>query len=448
MAKKKTRYVCQSCGYISPGWIGKCPECNTWSSFQEEIEESSDSSSSSKSARREPKITPAKLKDVKGLETERTGTGIGELDQVLGGGLVKGSVILVGGEPGIGKSTIMLQTAGILTGGSKKVLYVSGEESASQIRLRADRLGIGTADIHILPTNSLEDVLSALDGEWFDYVVMDSIQTVASADLNSAAGTVGQVRHVTYRMVETAKSRGITVMIVGQVTKDGYIAGPKLLEHLVDTVLYFEGDYSRGLRILRSVKNRFGPTNEVGIFEMSDKGLIELKDYNFAEDSQDKSAGKVNVPVIEGTRAFLVEVQALVAPTFYQFPKRNAMGFDVNRMNMLMAVLDKKGGMNLSGSDVYVNVAGGMKITETGSDLALCAAIVSSYRERAVSPKTTFIGEVGLTGTIRQVSNIKSRMTECYKMGIRKFYLPEKVEFDKEIEIVLTRDISSLLDML
>lgn len=390
---------------------------------------------------------PSSLRDVKGLETERTGTGIGELDQVLGGGLVKGSVILVGGEPGIGKSTIMLQTAGILAKDGKKVLYVSGEESSSQIKLRAERIGAGNMDIDILPTNSLEDVLSALDGQWFDYVVMDSIQTVASADLNSAAGTVGQVRHVTYRMVETAKSRGITVMIVGQVTKDGYIAGPKLLEHLVDTVLYFEGDYSRGLRILRSVKNRFGPTNEVGIFEMSDKGLIELKNYSFAE-GDDRSAGKVHVPVIEGTRAFLVEVQALVAPTFYQFPKRNATGFDINRMNMMLAVLDKKGGLNLSGSDVYINVAGGMKITETSADLALCAAIASSYRERPVPSGTTFIGEVGLTGSVRPVSNMKSRVAECYKMGIRKFYLPEQVGFDKDIEIVLTKDISAFLDML
>lgn len=446
MAKKKSRYVCQNCGYVSPGWIGKCPECQTWSSFIEEVEETEDTAK--KGARREPGVAPASLRDVKGLETERTGTGIGELDQVLGGGLVKGSVVLVGGEPGIGKSTIMLQTAGILAKDGKKVLYVSGEESASQIKLRAERIGSGNMDINILPTNSFEDVMAALDGQRFDYVVMDSIQTVASADLNSAAGTVGQVRHVTYRMVETAKSRGITVMIVGQVTKDGYIAGPKLLEHLVDTVLYFEGDYSRGLRILRSVKNRFGPTNEVGIFEMSDKGLIELIDYNFAEDDNDRSSGKVHVPVIEGTRAFLVEVQALVAPTFYQFPKRNATGFDANRMNMMLAVLDKKGGLNLSGSDVYVNVAGGMKITETSADLALCAAIVSSYRERPVQPKTTFIGEVGLTGSVRSVSNMKSRVAECYKMGIRKFYLPEQVGFDKDIEIVLTKDISAFLDML
>ena len=444
MAKKKSRYVCQNCGYVSPGWIGKCPECSSWSSFVEEIEEAS--APAGKKAH-EPYVSAVNLRDVRGLETERTHTGIGELDQVLGGGLVKGSVILVGGEPGIGKSTIMLQSAGILSVGSRKVLYVSGEESAAQIKLRAERLGIGTADISILPTNSLEDVLSALDSERFDYVVLDSIQTVASAELNSAAGTVGQVRHVTYRLVEVAKSRAITVLIVGQVTKDGYIAGPKLLEHLVDTVLYFEGDYSRGLRILRSVKNRFGPTDEVGIFEMSDKGLIELKNYSFADDADRSVSGRVNVPVIEGTRAFLVEVQALVAPTFYQFPKRNAMGIDVNRMNMLLAVLDKKGGLNLAGSDVYINVAGGMKITETSADLALCAAIVSSYREQAISPETTFIGEVGLTGTVRPVSNMKSRIAECYKMGVRKFYLPEKVEFDKKIEIVLTRDISGFLDM-
>jgi len=444
MAKKKSKYLCQECGYVSPAWIGKCPECSSWSSFVEEVEE--ETSAKTPLSKRTPKVKPVSLRSVKGLETERTSSGISELDQVLGGGLVKGSVLLVGGEPGIGKSTIMLQVAGILTGSSRKVLYVSGEESASQIKLRADRLKVSDRDVEILSTNSLEDVLQASEDADYDYIVMDSIQTIASDDLNSAAGTVGQVKHVTYRLVEFAKSRAITVMIVGQVTKDGYIAGPKVLEHLVDTVLYFEGDYDKGIRILRSVKNRFGPTNEVGIFEMSDKGLIELKGYSFVDDKEDGSAGRIHAPVIEGTRAFLVELQALVAPTFYQFPKRNSMGFELNRMNMLLAVLDKKGGLNLSGSDVYINIAGGMKITETSADLALCAAIISSYRDRAVPSDTTFIGEVGLTGAIRSVSNMKGRVAECYKMGIRKFYLPEKVEFEKNIEIVLTKNISDFMD--
>jgi DNA repair protein RadA/Sms len=444
VAKKKSKYVCQSCGYVSPGWIGKCPECSSWSSFVEEIplEEST-----AAIAKRNPKVKPVSLKDVKGLETERTPTGMPELDQVLGGGLVKGSVLLVGGEPGIGKSTIMLQCAGILSRDRLKVLYVSGEESAAQLRLRADRLGVSDNEIDILSTNSLEDVLQACEGEKPDYIILDSIQTIASDDLNSAAGTVGQVKHVTYRLVELAKSRGITVMIVGQVTKDGYIAGPKVLEHLVDTVLYFEGDYSRGVRILRSVKNRFGPTNEVGIFEMTDKGLVELNSYSFVEDKQDTSAGRVFVPVMEGTRAFLVEVQALVAPTFYQYPKRNCMGFDLNRLNMLLAVLEKKGGLNLAGSDIYINVAGGMKITETSADLAICAAIVSSFRDRPIDPQTTFIGEVGLTGVIRPVSNMGNRLSESYKMGIRKYFVPEKVEFDKSIEIGLSINVSKFLDM-
>ncbi|XOB65844.1 DNA repair protein RadA [Deferribacteres bacterium DY0037] len=444
MAKKKAKYVCQSCGYVSPGWIGKCPECNSWSSFVEEIQADAATTAIGK---RIAKAKPVSLKDVKGLETERTPTGMPELDQVLGGGLVKGSVLLVGGEPGIGKSTIMLQCAGILSRDRLKVLYVSGEESAAQLRLRSDRLGVSENEIDILSTNSLEDVLQACEEEKPDYIILDSIQTIASDDLNSAAGTVGQVKHVTYRLVELAKSRGITVMIVGQVTKDGYIAGPKVLEHLVDTVLYFEGDYSRGVRILRSVKNRFGPTNEVGLFEMTDKGLLELSSYSFVDDRADNSAGRVFVPVMEGTRAFLIEVQALVAPTFYQFPKRNCMGFDLNRLNMLLAVLEKKGGVNLAGSDIYINVAGGMKITETSADLAICAAIVSSFRDRPIDPHSTFIGEVGLTGVIRPVSNMGSRLSESYKMGIRKYYLPEKVEFDKTIEIGLSINVSKFLDM-
>ncbi|WP_022851036.1 DNA repair protein RadA [Limisalsivibrio acetivorans] len=442
MAKKRSTYVCQSCGAVSPKWVGKCPECETWSSMVEEAPEPEAKKGSIAGRDVEPQI----LGSIKGVEVDRTPTGIGELDQVLGGGLVLGSVVLVGGEPGIGKSTIMLQVAGILGNTGKNTLYVSGEESPSQIKLRADRLGVHTENVSILSTNSLEDIIAALTKQRYDYLVTDSIQTVASEELTSAPGTVGQVKHVTYRMVEIAKQKGITTFIVGQVTKEGYIAGPKVLEHLVDTVLYFEGDYSRGIRILRSVKNRFGPTNEVGLFEMSDKGLMELNESGLLAGAENAAAGKVFVTLMEGTRAFLVELQALVTPTFFQFSRRNAMGFDANRLNMLLAVLDKKAGLNLGASDVYMNVAGGMKISETAADLAICAAVVSSFRDNAVSTDTVFIGEVGLTGEIRNVSNMKSRLAEASKFGIKRAFLPEKVDFDGKIDIIPVKNVTEFID--
>lgn len=441
MAKKKSVYICQSCGSVSPKWIGKCPECGAWSSYVEEMPQ--DEASPSAKVR---DVQPLLLGSIKGLEVDRTITGIGELDQVLGGGFVKGSVVLVGGEPGIGKSTIMLQVAGILGTRGAKILYASGEESPSQIKMRAERLGIATDKLSILATNSLEDILTAADRDKFEYIVADSVQTIASEELSSAPGTVGQVKHVTYRMVEAAKQKGITTLIVGQVTKDGYIAGPKVLEHLVDTVLYFEGDYSRGIRILRSVKNRFGPTNEVGLFEMSSQGLLECPDGGLLGSTQSDAAGKVLVPVMEGTRAFLVELQALVTPTYFQFSRRNANGFDTNRLNMLIAVLDKKGGLNLGASDIYLNIAGGIKITETSADLAVCAAIISSFREKPVRTDTVFIGEVGLTGETRNVANVKNRLTEAVKFGVKRAYLPEKIDFDGKLDIIPVKNISDFLD--
>ncbi|QAR32345.1 DNA repair protein RadA [Geovibrio thiophilus] len=441
MAKKKSVYICQSCGSVSPKWIGKCPECGAWSSYVEEMPQ--DEITSSAKIR---DVQPLLLGSIRGLEVDRTVTGIGELDQVLGGGFVKGSVVLVGGEPGIGKSTIMLQVAGILGTRGAKILYASGEESPSQIKMRAERLGIETDKLSILATNSLEDILTAADRDKFEYIVADSVQTIASEELSSAPGTVGQVKHVTYRMVEAAKQKGITTLIVGQVTKDGYIAGPKVLEHLVDTVLYFEGDYSRGIRILRSVKNRFGPTNEVGLFEMSSQGLLECPDGGLLGSTKSDAPGKVLVPVMEGTRAFLVELQSLVTPTYFQFSRRNANGFDTNRLNMLIAVLDKKGGLNLGASDIYLNIAGGIKITETSADLAVCAAIVSSFREKPVRTDTVFIGEVGLTGETRNVANIKNRLTEAVKFGIKRAYLPEKIDFDGKLDIIPVKNISDFLD--
>lgn len=447
MAKLKTEYICQECGFVSPKWAGKCSECGAWSSFVEEVTEKL---SKSEAANIKPsfvsKVSAVSLKGIKGLETDRFVSGMRELDQVLGGGLVKGSVTLIGGEPGIGKSTIMMQLAGILSRNNKNLLYVSGEESPEQLKMRSDRLGTITDTIDVLATNAFEELLSAANEKKYDYIILDSVQTVASTELSGAPGTVGQVKNVTFRLVELAKSRGITALIVGQVTKDGYIAGPKVLEHLVDTVLYFEGDYSRGIRILRSVKNRFGPANEVGLFEMSDKGLLELRDANMLFDGDNVSPGKVIAPVVEGTRAFLVEIQALVSPTFYQFPKRISNGFDLNRLNMLLAVLDKKGGLNLNGCDVYLNVAGGMKISETSADLAVCAAVISSFREKAVPSDSVFIGEVGLTGEVRKVASMHSRIAEATRFGIKKYYLPEDASISDKGYVFSAKNIVEFLD--
>lgn len=426
MAKLKTTFVCSSCGSVSSKWLGRCPDCSSWNTFVEEVAEKGGSNQTS--SKYNPTATPVGLGSIEGLETTRFETGIGELDQVLGGGLVKGSVVLIGGEPGIGKSTVMLQVAGILSDKKQKVLYVSGEESPAQIRLRADRLGVVPDKLQLLATTALEDVLYACGNEKYDYIILDSIQTVNSSELQSTGGTVGQVRYVTYKLVELAKSSGVTVFIVGQVTKDGAIAGPKVLEHLVDTVLYFEGDYSRGVRILRSVKNRFGSTDEVGIFEMSSKGLLEAGNKLFVDLDATLAAGKVLCPVLEGSRPFLVEIQALAAPTFFQFPKRNATGFDINRLTMLIAILEKRGGINLSGADVYLNVAGGLRVNEPAADLAVCAALVSSFHDKAVPFDRVFAGEVGLTGEVRPVPNIQGRINEAARFGMKSFIAPLKNE--------------------
>lgn len=444
MAKLKTSYICQNCGSVFSKWLGKCPDCFAWNSFQEEvIEKQKDKTPLSKYS---PTATPENLSNVLGVETTRFATGINELDQVLGGGIVKGSVVLIGGEPGIGKSTVMLQVAGILSEKNKNSLYVSGEESKAQIKMRADRLSIKANNLSLLTTTSFEDVLYTIENNKYDYIIIDSIQTIVSADLNSSGGTVGQVRHITYRLVEVAKSKGITVFIVGQVTKDGNIAGPKVLEHLVDTVLYFEGDYSRGVRILRSVKNRFGSTDEVGIFEMSSKGLLEASNKAFIDSTDEVASGKILCPVLEGSRPFLVEIQALVAPTFFQFPKRNTTGFDLNRLNMLIAILEKKGGINLSGADVYLNVAGGLKINEPAADLAVCAALISSFRDVPISFDSVFAGELGLSGEVRNISNMSGRISESVKFGMKNFYVPNKSEKNENIKLINIKNIINLLD--
>ena len=311
--------------------------------------------------------------------------------------------------------------------------------------MRADRLNVRAENLELLATTSFEDVLSATALKQYDYLIIDSIQTITSEEIISGGGAVGQIRHVTYRLVELAKSTGLTVFIIGQVTKDGNIAGPKVLEHLVDTVLYFEGDYSRGVRILRSVKNRFGSTDEVGIFEMSQSGLIEAGDRAFFDKDSSQASGKVICPVLEGTRPFLIEIQALAAPTFFQYPKRNATGYDNNRLAMLIAILEKKGGLNLSGADVYLNIAGGIKINEPSADLAVCAALISSFKDKPVPYTMAFAGEVGLTGEIRAVSNLQGRINECSRFGVETLYANIKDEKSKNIKLVNVKNIADLL---
>jgi len=441
MAKKKTNYICQSCGAVAPKWTGKCPECGAWNSYVEEVIEEV---TAKKAYNAENK--PVLLSEIRGLEVDRTKSGIAEFDQVLGGGIVKGSVVLIGGEPGIGKSTIMLQIASKLSELKKSVLYLSGEESASQIKLRAERLKVNSSSVSILSTTNINDLFANLDENSYEFIFIDSIQTVYSKDLNSSAGTVGQIRYVTQLLVELAKSKGVTVFLVGQVTKDGAIAGPKVLEHLVDTVLYFEGDYTRGIRILRAVKNRFGSTNEVGLFEMKSEGLKEISTLAFINSSE-TAPGRAMAVTLEGTRPIVIEIQSLVSNTYFNFSKRNVNGMDLNRLHMLIAILEKKVGANLGQTDVFVNIAGGLKINEPGADMAVVAAIISSFREIALPLNVAFIGEVGLTGELRSVSSMNFRINECKKMGISKVYLPADYDDSIEgVEIVKFKKVDEFLN--
>ena len=449
MARQKTTYICQTCGSVSSKWLGKCPECNEWNSFVEEVVEKKGSSSSSVISNYKPTSEPVKLDSVVSIESDRIKLGFKEFDQVLGGGIVAGSVILIGGEPGIGKSTIILQIAGILSAKDMSVVYLTGEESVTQIKMRSDRLGADTSKISLLSTTSFEDLLYAIEKQKFDYIIVDSIQTINSKELMSVAGTVSQIRYITYRLVEIAKQNNITVFIVGQVTKDGSLGGPKTLEHLVDTVLYFEGDFNRGLRILRTVKNRFGSTDEVGIFEMTVAGLVESSsDVLFMDSSNEKVSGRVLTTVLEGSRPFIVEIQALVVPTFFQFPKRNSTGFDQNRLTMLIAIVEKKLGINLSAADVYLNVAGGLKIKEPSADLAVIVAILSSFKDIIIDDDTVFVGEVGLTSQVRQTSNMLSRMNESKKFGIKKMVTPYNKGIEADIKIVDIKEIKDLISIL
>ena len=425
MAKAKTIFVCNNCGYETAKWLGKCPACNEWNSLVEEkIQKTSDGIFGKDEKKKINK--PTALNTVEGKETFRTSTGFEELDRVLGGGIVKGSLILVGGEPGIGKSTLILQLCDKIKG-EGKVLYVSGEESAEQIKIRADRLNIHNEDIMFLGETDIDIIQSAILEMNPKLVIIDSIQTMYSDEITSAAGTVSQVREITGRIMKLCKSNNITTIIIGHVTKEGTVAGPRVLEHMVDTVLYFEGDRHASYRILRGVKNRFGSTNEIGVFEMRRDGLREVENPSefMLNGRPENASGSVVACSMEGTRPILLEIQALVCESNFGMPRRTAAGTDYNRVNLLMAVLEKRIGYHLGNYDAYVNIAGGIKINEPAIDLGIVMAIVSSYKNRPFDERTIVFGEVGLSGEVRAVNMPEQRVAEAKKLGFETCIVPE-----------------------
>ncbi len=419
---KKTVFVCQQCGYKSPKWLGRCPDCGGWNTFVEETKQGN-----SQRQRDSERLIPSPITEIASFEFSRLKTDMAELDRVLGGGIVPGSVILIGGPPGIGKSTLALQTLHQLAKQDIRVIYVSGEESSSQIKMRAKRLGIENANLLVLTANEIEGIINTIISSNVRAAVIDSIQTMFTEGLSSAPGSVSQVREVTNLLVRLAKKGEIALFIIGHVTKEGAIAGPRMLEHMVDTVLYFEGEKGHPFRILRAVKNRFGSTNEVGIFEMQERGLVAIKNPSeiFLSERPQNVPGSVVVPVLEGTRPLLVELQALVSPSFLAMPRRTCLGIDPYRLNLLVAILEKRLGLNLGGQDIFLNVAGGIKIDEPAADLGIVVSIASSFFNKVVPGEWIFLGEVGLTGEVRAVMQIEQRLIEAEKLGFKRCLLPQ-----------------------
>ena len=421
--KAKTIFVCNECGYESAKWMGKCPACNSWNTFFDEK-----LSTKVESGKREKKIqeAPKPLNSFVGQDAQRTSTGYAELDRVLGGGLVKGSLVLVGGEPGIGKSTLILQLCDKVKG-EGKVLYVSGEESAEQIKLRADRLNIKNDDILFLGETDIDIIDQNIEELNPKLVIIDSMQTMYSEDISSAPGSVSQVREITSRIMKICKSRKITTIIIGHVTKDGNIAGPRVLEHMVDTVLYIEGERYFSYRMIRGVKNRFGSTNEVGMFEMQEKGMVEITNPSsiLISEREDNPSGSVVVATVEGTRPLLVELQALVTQSVFGLPRRTANGIDYNRLTLLVAVMEKKAGFMLGNQDVYLNVVGGLKVNEPALDLGIILATASSFKNVSIPKGVIALGEVGLTGEVRTINMMEKRLKEAERLGFKKCIIPE-----------------------
>ena len=444
MAKVKSKYVCQNCGYETAGYLGKCPECGSWGSFVEELSTPVEKKTEIEVFDTTPPMT---LDEIEMNSEIRMSTNISEFDRVLGGGIVQGSLVLIAGDPGIGKSTILLQTSGELCKTGKKVLYISAEESASQIKLRAERLGVKSNTLFIYPQTNLELIKKHIESMKPDLVIVDSIQAIYTSMIQSSAGSVSQIRECCNMLMHIAKSQNISIIVIGHVTKEGNIAGPKVLEHMVDTVIQFEGDKTKTYRILRSIKNRFGNTSEVGIFEMSATGLTEvvnpselfLKEYN-----QTQTPGSTIIVTSEGTRPLLVEIQALVGTTPYPAPRRIANGVDTGRVLQILAVLEKRIGLNLSKQDVYVNVIGGIDVNEPAADLGIALAIVTCVRDVVFDPETAIIGEIGLSGEIRAVNHIEKRINEAQKLGFKRIIIPESNDVQdefKDIQIIKVKRI-------
>ena len=451
--KIKSVFFCQSCGYESSKWMGQCPGCREWNTFVEETVKPVTKSAGKASASSQGTgqyVKPMTLSEIVMTDEERDDTHIGELNRVLGGGLVRGSLILVGGDPGIGKSTLLLQVAGNLSSDKKEVLYVSGEESLRQIKLRANRIGKFSDSLKFLCETNLSTIEETIIRTKPEIMIIDSIQTMYNESVSSAPGSVSQVRESTSVLLRIAKSMNISVFIVGHVTKEGQVAGPRVLEHMVDTVLYFEGDRHASYRILRAVKNRFGSTNEIGVFEMQEKGLEEVSNPSefMLNGRPENASGSIVTCSVEGTRPILIEVQALVTHTNFGFPRRQANGTDYNRVNLLMAVLEKRVGLQLGDFDAYINLAGGMKIAEPSLDLGICLAIISSFKNRPISDDIIAFGEVGLSGEVRAVNMAESRVQEAAKLGFKTCIVPKALESKlkngfKNIEII---GVSSVVD--
>ena len=444
MAKAKTKFVCQECGYVTTSWMGRCPECGNWNTLVEELEVTAKAGAKSYLPTNNEKVKPRTIASVAQTKVERLATGIREFDRVLGGGVVPGSLVLLGGTPGIGKSTILLDAGLRFAQRNIKVLYVSGEESEEQTAMRAVRLGGAHASdrLLIMTATDLDAILTQANNIKPQLLIIDSIQTMYNPELQTAAGSVGQVRECTAKLLQFAKTSGIAVMVIGHVTKDGTIAGPRLLEHMVDVVLQFEGDRSYSFRVLRALKNRFGSTNESGIFSMEAGGLQEVANPAglFLESRESAVSGSVIGACMEGNRPIMVEFQALVAKTPYGMPRRTAVGFDYNRVNMLLAILERRFGLDFGIYDAYVNVVGGMKVTEPAADLAVAAALVSSHRNRPVPQGVLVFGEVGLTGEVRRVSAPERRIMDGVNLGFTKFVVPDsKIELPQDVRAQIVR---------